>query len=501
MFSSGDFFERMMPHGYCYAWQPGVLWLNVLSDAAIALAYFSIPITLIVFQRRRSDFPFNSVISLFSMFILACGFTHSMGIWTVWNGDYGVHGLVKSVTALVSVTTAIALVPVIPRALAFRSPAEYEAKNLALQKQVASRERAETRFRSFLESAPDATVIVDKAGAIKVVNAQAETLFGYHRDELVGSHVEFLIPKTFKEMHATLGRHNVDDPKRHPTDADKELQGVTKDGREIPVEMSLSSVGAPDEPLISAAIRDISERRRMEAQSRTLQLELTHVTRLSTMGEMATGLAHELNQPLTAITQYCDAAMSTSSEKGDSDPEITELLGDIHEQAHRAGEIIRQLRQFVRKGETEKSSTSLNQVVSQTVRMIEPDARDKNVQISLSLSENGAEVMLDRVQIAQVLVNLLRNCIEAIDLAESDQRIVTVTTRRNGETAVVTVRDTGPGLGSAMAAFEPFQSTKTTGLGMGLPISRSIIEAHGGRLWADETSGDGACLYFTLPLG
>jgi len=489
-----------MPHGYCYAWQPSVLWLNVLSDAAIALAYFSIPITLTVFLRKRSDFPFSWVISLFSMFILACGFTHSMGIWTVWNGDYGVHGLVKFVTAFVSVTTAVALVPMMPRALAFRSPAEYEAKNLALQKQVASRERAEIQFRSFLESAPDATVIVDETGMIKVVNARTESLFGYHRDELVGNSVECLIPETFNEMHATHGRPDVADPKPRSMNDGTELYGVTKDGRDIPVEMSLSSVGAPDELLTAAAIRDISERRKMETQSRTLQLELTHVTRLTTMGEMATGLAHELNQPLTAITQYCDAAMSTCSDKGNADPELTELLGDIHEQAHRAGEIIRQLRQFVRKGETEKSPASLNQIITQTVRLIEPDARDKNILISVSLADDIADVTLDRVQIAQVLVNLLRNSIDAIDLAESDQRTVTISTNRNGEAVNVTVRDTGPGLDSSTKIFEPFQSNKVTGLGMGLPISRSIIEAHGGKLWADDACSHGACLHFSLPL-
>jgi len=500
MFNSLDFFERMMPHGYCYAWQPSVLWLNVLSDAAIALAYFSIPITLTVFLRQRSDFPFSWVLSLFSMFILACGFTHSMGIWTVWNGDYGIHGLVKFVTAFVSVTTAVALVPVVPRALAFRSPAEYEAKNLALQKQVVSRERAETRFRSFLESAPDATVIVDGVGNIKIVNAQAEKMFGYHRDELIGQPIKPLIPDQFEELHPTHSRDDGAYKKLRSKGAGGELHGMTKDGQQIPVEVSLSSVGTPDELLFAAAIRDISERRRMEAQSRTLQSELTHVARLSTMGEMATGLAHELNQPLTAITQYCDAALNTGSSEGNSDPELDECLGEIREQAHRAGEIIRQLRQFVSKGETEKSPISLNQLVRQTVGLVEPDARDKNVQISMSLSDDVAEVTLDRVQIAQVLVNLLRNSIEAIDLAESDRRMVTISTNRNVESIDVTVRDTGPGLDSKARAFEPFQSNKTTGLGMGLPISRSIIEAHGGRLWADNASSGGACLHFTLPL-
>lgn len=501
MSGSVDFFERMMPHGYCYAWQPSVLWLNVFSDAAIALAYFSIPITLIVFLRKRADFPFSGLISLFSMFILACGFTHSMGIWTVWNGDYGVHGLVKLVTAFVSVTTAITLVPVMPRALAFRSPAEYAAQNLALQKQVVSRERAETQFRSFLESAPDATLIVDEAGTIKIVNAQAETLFGFHRDQLVGKSVGILIPETFDELRTALDHSHHVDTVLHPSGAGRELYGFTKDRNQFPVEISLSSVGTPDEPLFSTVIRDISERRRMEAQSRSLQSELAHITRLTTMGEMATGLAHELNQPLTAITQYSDAALSSTDTEDSTDPELAECLIEIREQAHRAGEIIQQLRQFVSKGKTEKSPICLNRLVRQTVRLIEPDARDKNVRISTSLNDDVAEVTLDRVQIAQVLVNLLRNSIEAIDQAESDQRTVSITTsRKSGEVVDVTIRDTGPGVNSTTAVFEPFHSNKATGLGMGLPISRSIIEAHGGTLWADATVCEGASFHFTLPL-
>ena len=500
MFGSVEFFERMMPHGYCYAWQPGVLWLNVFSDAAIALAYFSIPITLMVFLRRRSDLPFSWVISLFSMFILACGFTHSMGIWTVWNGDYGIHGLVKLVAALVSVTTAIVLVPVMPRALAFRSPAEYEAKNLALERQVASRERAETQFRSFLESAPDATVIVDETGIIKIVNAQAETLFGYDRDELIGKPLGTVILDQFGEDPAKHPHRANTDPGRRLSGTAKERRCKTKDGNTLPVEINLSPVGTPDEPLISVAIRDISERRQLETQRLTLQSEMAHVTRLSTMGEMATGLAHELNQPLTAITQYCDAALSSITNDGDIDPELTDTLNEIREQAYRAGEIIRQLRQFVRKGETEKSLITLNQLVRQTVRFVEADARENGVQISLSLAEDVAEVTLNRVQIAQVLVNLLRNSIDAFDPAANDRKMITVSTSRNGKAIDVAVHDTGPGIACTTSIFEPFHSNKATGLGMGLPISRSIVEAHGGRLWADDTVSDGACLHFTLPL-
>jgi len=223
---------------------------------------------------------------------------------------------------------------------------------------------------------------------IEVVNVQTETMFGYHRVEIVREPVKFLIPEQFREACPTDSRCDVADSRLHPMGTGRDLHGVAKDGRRSPVEISLSSVGTLDESLTSAAIRDIFERRRTETQSGTIQLELMHVTHLSTMGEMATGLAHELTLPIPAIIQFCDAALWTASSDDDVDPEFAEFLDEIQKQAHRAGEIIRRLRQFMRKGESEKSAVPVNQLVHQTVRLVEPDARDKNVQIIPDLADD-----------------------------------------------------------------------------------------------------------------
>ena len=373
----GDFFEEYMPHGYCYLWMPEVLWLNVLSDAAIVIAYFSIPISLIFFISRRPNFPFGRITQLFSLFILSCGFTHAMSIWTVWNGDYGIHGLFKFVTALASVATAIALVTVIPRALAYRSPDEYEMTLAELRAEIVERERAES------------------------------------------------------------------------------------------------------------------------AQDR-LQQSLSHVTRVGTMNEMSTSLAHELNQPLSAITLYCQAALRLARKNGTTDEKIVSHLQEVHDQAQRAGDVIRELRQFIQKGEAEKSATDVNKIVEESTRLIEAQARDSQVELCLSLTEESSLVVLNHVQITQVLVNLLRNSIEAMEGANSPERAIRVFTVASDDGVKVVVEDTGPGIAMDGQQFKPFESTKSDGMGMGLSISQTIVESHGGVLEVDPSYTDGARFEFTL---
>jgi len=302
-----------MPHGHCYLWRPDILWLNVLSDAGIALAYFSIPILLYYFLKKRPDVPFRPVLYIFSIFILACGITHLLGIWTVWHGDYGIHGVAKMVTALVSVATATMLYPVIPQLLALRSPLELEVANQALAHEVLERKQAEDQFRTFLESTPDATLIINTDGVIDYVNHQASVLFEYSQKDLTGMQIEALILDQFNERLTNYRKNNFKSSTSRSMGSGLERRGITKNGKEYPVEISLGQVRATNRMLVSASIRDISERKKIETQVKQLQSDLSHVARLSTMGEMASGLAHELNQPLTAIAQYCDASISTSS--------------------------------------------------------------------------------------------------------------------------------------------------------------------------------------------
>jgi len=244
---------------------------------------------------------------------------------------------------------------------------------------------------------------------------------------------------------------------------------------------------------------EIADRKRAEAQSQQLQNELTHVARFSTTGEMAASLAHELNQPLTAITQYCDALLNAEKSDTPTDKEVTESIEEMQDQAFRAGEIIRQLRQFIRKGETDAELVNLSELIDQTIRLIDPQARENNIEIIVDVEEEAPKIMINRVQIAQVLVNLLRNSVEAIVTSGSKERIITVTTRLHGTATEIIVEDTGPGLKSVTQAFKPFETSKSEGMGMGLSISRSIIEAHNGQLVADRNVDEGARFRITLP--
>ena len=236
--------DGFMPHGHCFLWQPGVVWLHVVSDALITAAYATIPLTIVYFMRRRRDVPFQWVFACFGAFIIACGATHAMDIWTLWVPRYWLSGAIKAITAVASVTTAILLVRMVPKALAIPSLASMRASSEAV---VASA----VQFRALLESAPEAMVIVDSRGRIFLVNAQTERVFGYPRAELLGQPVEKLVPAW--QTRAQLG-----------------LSGIRKDGRAIPIEISTSPIETPNGVLISSSIRDITERKQTEAKVRAL---------------------------------------------------------------------------------------------------------------------------------------------------------------------------------------------------------------------------------------
>lgn len=250
-----------MPHGYCYLWNSQLIWLHVVSDALIFLAYISIPFTLVYFVRRRRDLPFNWMFLCFGTFIVACGLTHAMEIWTLWHASYWLSGTVKAITAIASVPTAILLVRLVPRALALPSPE-------ALRIEVTNRRRAEAKFRGLLEAAPDAMVVVDHHGEMVLVNTQVEQLFGYRREELLGKKIEMIVPERFRQRHSDHRRTFLLEPRVRPMGEGLELYGLHRDGHEFPVEISLSPLETAAGRLVSAAIRDITLRKKAEAALR-----------------------------------------------------------------------------------------------------------------------------------------------------------------------------------------------------------------------------------------
>jgi two-component system sensor kinase FixL len=254
--------------------------------------------------------------------------------------------------------------------------------------------------------------------------------------------------------------------------------------------------------VVTGTMHDISERKRSEEETRQTQEKLTHVSRLSTMGEMATGLAHEINQPLTAIATYAQAGLRMMNAPGGADhDDITEALKQITNQALRAGEVIKRLRAFVKNRATRTEVLDLNSLIEDVQVLAESDARSNDVRLTLDLAPSVPPVSADPVQIQQVLLNLIRNAIDALNESPGATREIVVSTRNEPDAVEVAVVDRGPGIAPQVAdnLFNPFYTTKATGTGLGLAISRSIIRAHLGKLAHRPTPGGGTTFYFTLP--
>ena len=260
MFTPGDY----MPHGFCYGWEPGLVWLHVISDSLIFLAYMSIPFSLVHILRRRKDLPFNWIFICFGVFIVACGLTHGLEVWNLWHAAYWLAGAVKAVTAVASVTTAILLIKLTPQVLKIPSVDAIQLSNDLLAAQGAALRASDAKFRGILESAPDAMVIADGHGRIVLVNAETERLFGYTSSELIGLLVETLVPERFRGKHPQERKVYTDYPRTRSMGEGRDLWGLRKDNTEFPVEISLSPIETPEGTLISSAIRDVSVRKEAE---------------------------------------------------------------------------------------------------------------------------------------------------------------------------------------------------------------------------------------------
>lgn len=359
----------------------------------------------------------------------------------------------------------------------------------------------ENHLRSILETVPDAMIVIDRRGIMQLFSTAAERLFGYSRQEAIGQNVSILMPEPDRSRHdGYLERYQrTRDP--HIIGIGRIVTGKRRDGTTFPMHLSVGEMQTGDEPYFTGFVRDLTEHQQTQARLQELQSELVHVSRLSAMGEMASALAHELNQPLAAISNYMKGSRRLLA--GSSDPntaKIESAMDRAAEQALRAGQIIRRLRDFVSRGESEKRVESLSKLIEEAGALGLAGAREQNVQLRFSLNPSADLVLADRVQIQQVLVNLFRNALEA--MAQSPQRELVVINRNVADDMIeVEVSDTGSGFQDDVIPnlFQTFFTTKETGMGVGLSISRSIIEAHGGRMWAESNEAGGATFRFTLP--
>jgi two-component system sensor kinase FixL len=369
--------------------------------------------------------------------------------------------------------------------------------------EVASAARAalarEAHMQSVLDTVPDAMIVIDEHGLIQSFSAAAERLFGYAVSEAVGQNVNIMMPEPYRTEHdGYLGRYlRTNEPRI--IGIGRVVVGRRKDGTTFPMELAVGEMRSPEGRFFTGFIRDLTERQNAEARLQELQSELVHISRLTAMGEMASTLAHELNQPLSAITNYLKGSRRLLAEQSDeTSVTVRDAIDKSADQALRAGQIIRRLRDFVARGESERRVESLAKIAEEASALALVGAKDQGVRTRFQLSRGEDLVLADKVQIQQVLLNLIRNAIEAMH--DSGRRELTISALNDKGMVTVSVADTGSGLAPEMSKqlFQPFVTTKREGMGVGLSISRTIIEAHGGRIWAEPNPGGGTIFRFTL---
>ena len=359
-------------------------------------------------------------------------------------------------------------------------------------------------LRSVIDTAPDALVTVGPAGLIESFSPAAERMFGYAAAEVIGRNVSVLMPEPYRSEHDGYLARYLATGERRIIGIGRTVTAAHKSGRTFPIELAVGEAASGDARVFTGFIRDISERVAAEARARTLQNELFHVGRLSAMGEIASTIVHELNQPLTAIANFGEAARRLV-EAGDTSGRAATYIEKAVAQSHRASEMIRRLRAFVSRGASEREAITVNEVVREAARLAIVGAADRQIDTRFDLAAGLPEVVADRIQVQQVVVNLIRNGIDAMLEAGTPAPALVVSTCLVGEGAKagavrIAVADNGPGVLPGTEVFAPFVTTKAGGMGIGLSVSRSIVEAHGGRIWTEPVPSGGGLFAFTLPL-
>jgi two-component system sensor kinase FixL len=358
----------------------------------------------------------------------------------------------------------------------------------------------EAHLQSILDTVPDAMIVIDEKGVIQSFSSAAERLFGYSAGEVIGKNVKMMMPSPYRENHDGYLERYLRTGERRIIGIGRVVVGERLDGSTFPMELAVGEMKSRDRRYFTGFIRDLSERQKTEARLQELQSELVHISRLTAMGEMASTLAHELNQPLSAIANYLKGSRRLLEGSTDSNAAtVRDAVDKAAAQALRAGDIIRRLRDFVARGENERSVEQARKLIEEASALALVGAKNLGVRARFNFDPAVDFVLVDKIQIQQVLLNLMRNAIEAMEGMERRELTISVQAADAGM-AMISVGDTGPGIAPDIAdrLFQPFATTKPAGMGVGLSICRTIIEAHGGQIWAEPNPGGGAVFHFTL---
>ena len=495
--------KDLIPHGYCLSWSPLLLWLHVSSDILITLAYFSIPLILIYFLRQKKGLAYPWLIAMFASFIIACGSTHLLSAITIWIPLYWLDGLLKGLTAILSVASALVMIWVTPRLLSLPS-------NKQLQEELQRRRdledallESENKLATVLDSVEAFIYVKDSNYQYRYVNQAVRQLFGKTLTEIIGKSDEDFFDQT---TVVTLREHD---------------RRVLELGERVAIENIYTSKEnnlitqaffTVNQPLYSkdgniygvcGITTEITEQKHQEQKDKEHLAQLAHATRLGLMGEMAAGIAHEVNQPLAAISTYAQVSLNLIKAESPDLEKLTEILTKTQQQAVRAGQIIHRMKEFAKSDSKHHLSADINALINEAVDLCSAELKLNEIKLTLDLGKNLSAILVDHIQIEQVLINLIRNSVEVLqNLAGDQQRQITIESYLNPHNAIqVRVKDNGLGLeeDQRKKIFMPFYTTKPDGMGMGLSISRSLIEAHEGSLGFNSEPGKGTTFYFTLP--
>jgi len=501
--SGGNF----MPHGFCFLWRPDVLWLHVISDGVIALAYFCIPVALVYFVRTRKDVPFQMVFILFGAFILLCGTTHVLSIWVLWHPNYYFEGVIKAMTAVASIGTTIMMVRLMPQALAIPSPSQIDQANAQLRDANAkleklyadSQERSRVTLAAIVDNAVDAIITTDERGTIETANPACARLFGYESSEIVGHNIRMLMPEPYRSAHdGYLARYIRTGESHILGTSGREAEALHKDGGVFPVDLSVSAYTIDGERHFTGIVRDITvAKQEQEARQRLLTRLTESNTELERFAYVA---SHDMQEPLRMVLNFSQIIAADYADR--LDEEGRDYLRIVGDSAMRMRDMVQDLLEYARLGREGMSMSDVDMEVElkHVLTNLKELIRDSE---ALVTSDPLPFIEGNAVQIMRLLQNLIANAIKYQKPGNTPHVHVSVTP--DGADWHFLVRDNGLGIDPAFVnqVFEPFRRLHTweaiRGSGLGLAVCRKIVDSHGGRIWATSAPGDGSVFHFTIP--
>ena len=496
---------QYIPHGHCYLWQTGLVWLHISADALIAIAYFSIPIILFHFVRQQQN-PFEKIITLFSLFIFSCGTTHLMSIWTVWHPAYWLSGIIKAITAVISIYTAIALVEFVPFALSMPNPQELENANQDLAKEIVSRQKAEAELdkersflRAMLDSITDSVVACNEQGVLAIFNPASEKMFGT-QEPLDSEHWAQHYHLYYADGETHLKPEDIPLARAFAGETFTDAELVTIPSHAAPMKLLANGcpILDPDGNKLGAVVtvRDVTQKKEAEQELQEINAELLQSNQ--ELEQFAYVASHDLREPLRMVISFTQ--LLSQKYRKQLDEEADTIIGFAVNGAKRMEILIEDLLSYSRLGKQKKTFklVNCNLVVEKALANLKVSIEEKSAVIKV---RPLPRVVGDEVQLVQLFQNLINNALIYQSDIPPEVEISAVSQQQGW---LFSIKDNGIGISpeNTKRIFEVFQrlhpKDKYSGTGIGLAICKKIVERHGGQIWVESELDKGSTFKFTL---